>query len=84
MRRHSPGALQQAHDGWTFREALESQKKDNTSLLHLIHPDDLKCVDFFRPVFKVFFQGFLVSASFIDSEDSTARVVYDAPIAKVD
>jgi len=30
-----------------FREALESQKKDNTPLLHLVHSDDLKYVDIF-------------------------------------
>jgi hypothetical protein len=30
-----------------FREALESQKKDNTSLLHLVHSEDLKYVDIF-------------------------------------
>jgi hypothetical protein len=29
-----------------FREILESQRKDNTPLLHLIHSDDLKHIRF--------------------------------------
>jgi hypothetical protein len=36
-----------------FREALESQRKDETPLLHLIHSNDLKSVDIF-PVFSAF------------------------------
>jgi hypothetical protein len=38
-----------------FREALESQKKDNTPLLDLAHSDDLKYVNIFGCFFNVFF-----------------------------
>jgi hypothetical protein len=38
-----------------FREAPESQKKDNTPLLDLAHSDDLKYVDIFCRFFNVFF-----------------------------
>jgi hypothetical protein len=36
------------------REALESEKQDNTPLLHLVHSDDLKSVDIFDR-FSTFF-----------------------------
>jgi hypothetical protein len=53
-----------------FREALESQKKDNIPLVHLIHSDNLKSVDIVGRFFNVFFQGFVVWVSFIDCEGS--------------
>jgi hypothetical protein len=43
-----------------FREALESQKNDNTPLIHLVHADDLKYVDIFGRFFNVLFQRFVV------------------------
>jgi hypothetical protein len=43
-----------------FGEALELRKKNNTPLLHLVHSDDLKCIEIFGRLFKVFFQGFVV------------------------
>jgi hypothetical protein len=58
-----------------FREVLESQKNDNTILLHLVHSDDLKYDYIFRR-FSTF--------SFIDCEDSTHWGISDAPIAKAD
>jgi hypothetical protein len=46
-----------------FREARESQKKNNTSLLHLVHSDGLKYVDsfvfFLTLLFKDLLFGFL-------------------------
>jgi hypothetical protein len=30
-----------------FRDILESQKKDNTPLLHFVHSDNLKYIDIF-------------------------------------
>jgi hypothetical protein len=43
-----------------FREALELQNKDNTSLLHLVHSDNLKYLHIFVLVFNIFFLRFLV------------------------
>jgi hypothetical protein len=40
-----------------FREALESQSKDNIALFHLVHFDDLKHLCIFGR-FQIFFQGF--------------------------
>jgi hypothetical protein len=54
MRRHSSGASAQACGGWLFRESLESQKKDNTPLLHLVYSHDLKYADIFGRFLVVF------------------------------
>jgi hypothetical protein len=46
-----------------FRDALESQKKDNTLLLHLVplvHSGGLKYDHIFRRFFSLFYQGFTV------------------------
>jgi hypothetical protein len=43
-----------------FREAFESQNKDNISLLHLIPSDHLRYVDTFDRFVNIFFQGFIV------------------------
>jgi hypothetical protein len=43
-----------------FREALESQKKDSTLLLHLVFSDDLKYADLLRRFLSLFFLGFVV------------------------
>jgi hypothetical protein len=46
-----------------FREALESQRKENTPLLHfvqLLHSNDLKDLAIFRRFVSFFFQGFVV------------------------
>jgi hypothetical protein len=66
-----------------FREVLESQKKDNAPLLHLVHSDDPKYFQIFGRFFNLFFQGFVLWVSFIDCEGSTPWVISDAPIAKV-
>jgi hypothetical protein len=67
-----------------FREAVESQKKDNTPLLQLVHSDDLKYADSFRRFFNVFVQRFVVCFSFIDCEGSIPCVIFDPSIAKGD
>jgi hypothetical protein len=43
-----------------FQEAFQSQKKDNTPLLHLIHSNDLNNLYVFGRFFNSFFQGFVV------------------------
>jgi hypothetical protein len=45
---HSPGAPNKLLVDGLFQEALESQKKDDAPLLHLVHSDDLKYLDIVR------------------------------------
>jgi hypothetical protein len=42
-----------------FREAFESQKKDNTALLHFVHSDDMQYRHSFRRVFNLSFKDLL-------------------------
>jgi hypothetical protein len=56
----SRGARQHARDGWRFREALESQKKENTPLFPLVPSDDLKYLDKLCHFLNVSFQGFVL------------------------